>query len=351
MLECTAQKTAQGTLCRLTSRAYEQNKRLVVPLMGFPGCDELGVSIKVAQQNSGLHYRCIDALARKYQPDGMFMMMDLSVEANALGLPVRFPAEESSSVEEHPIQTRQALDALQSINILDDSRVQSYIRTVELMRLGLPESMLKCAYVVGPLTLAGLLEGAQKVAMDSVLDPDWLDELCLFSTKIIKQYANALINAGADSICILEPTGVIMSPDYFSRFSAKYVTEIMDSYKHTGVDTIYHICGNTTHLIEAMIDSGAHALSLDSPDTGLELVNVMQRVPENVVVIGNVNPTAIMKDGSVEQVEQITAELLESMRLYPNFLLSTGCDLPPGTPSENLEAFMRVGREFEQYHT
>lgn len=339
--------TATKSLGSLAKEAYLQNRRLAAPLAGFPGCDLLNVSIKVAQQNHELHYSVIESLVQLLAPDMAFMMMDLSVEANALGLPVRFPLQESSTVENHPVRSVEDLQPFRKINILRDARVQSYIKTVEMMSMGLPKKVLKGAYVIGPATLAGLMESAQQVAMDSVLAPEKLHAVCSFSTEIIKEYAMALANAGADVICVLEPTGSILGPQQFRDFSANYVSQILDSYKHTGANTIYHVCGNTMHLIDGMVESGVAALSLDSPDTGVDLAKAAKMLPEDVVVMGNVNPTSVMKEGTVEQVRQVTTKLLEQMRDYPNFMLSTACDLPPGTPVDNMLEFMKTAREFK----
>jgi uroporphyrinogen decarboxylase len=150
----------RNRITELAARASGEKRRLVAPLAGFPGCDITGFSIKVAQQNHGVHFACIKALVDLLRPDAAFMMMDLSVEANALGLPVRFPVDESSSVERHPIETLDDLERYGRVNILQDSRVQSYVKTVEMMAMGLPKDVLKCAYVTGPLTLAGLLRSA-----------------------------------------------------------------------------------------------------------------------------------------------------------------------------------------------
>jgi uroporphyrinogen decarboxylase len=212
--------------------------------------------------------------------------------------------------------------------------------------MGLPDEVLVGGYIIGPVTLAGLLEGAEQAAMDSVIDPDKLETLCRFCTRIIQDYARALINAGADLLCILEPTAVILGPAQFEQFSAAYVRQIIESYKYAGVDTIYHICGNTMHLIEAMARSGVAAVSLDSPQTGVDLVKAARLAGPEVVVMGNINPTAVMKDGSADQVRKACRDLLEQMREIPNFILSTGCDLPPGVPLENMHAFMQAAREF-----
>jgi len=331
----------------LAKKAYSEKRRLIAPLAGFPGCNLTGFPIKVAQQNHRVHYTCIKALVEELQPDIAFMLMDLSVEANALGLPVRFPTDAASAVEEHPVENLEQLDKYRRIDILRDSKIQSYANTIEMMRIGLPENIMVAAYVVGPLTLAGLLRSVEQIAMDSVLEPDLLNGLCQFSTQIIQKYTAALINAGADIICILEPSAMMLGPEQFRRFSGDYVRRIMDSYKYEKVETVYHVCGNTMHIIKEMASTGVAALSLDSPDNGIDIQKAAEMVPYDVVVMGNVSPTSVMTDGSVESVKKATTELLEKMRPYPNFILSTGCDIPQDAPLENMKAFMQAGREFK----
>ena len=327
--------------------AAARNKRLVAPLVGFPGCNLTGFSIKVAQQNHAVHFACIKALVELLKPDVAFMLMDLSVEANALGLPVRFPTDESSTVERHPVEHLDQLADYRRIDVLRDSRVQSYVKTVEMMRIGLPAEVLVGAYVVGPLTLAGLLRSAQQIAMDSVLDPSMLHGLCEFATETIQKYAAALVHSGADIICILEPTAMMLGPRQFSSFSAHYVRQIMDSYRHENVETVYHVCGNTMHILREMADAGVAAISLDSAEHGIDLAKAAQMVPKNVIVMGNINPTGVIKDGSVQLVRKVTHELLEQMRPFANFILSTGCDIPQDVPLENIEAFVKAGRLFK----
>jgi uroporphyrinogen decarboxylase len=341
-------KIGKKRMRALTEQAYSDGRRLIVPLVGFPGCELTGHSIKVAQQNHGVHFACIDSLVEELKPDAAFMLMDLSVEANALGLPVRFPTEESSSVELHPVKKLEDLEKYKHINILWDARIQSYIKTVEMMSIGLPDEVLTGAYVIGPLTLAGLLCSAEQIAIDSVMDPKKLTALCEFSTDIILEYTRSLVNAGADIICILEPTGAILGPEQFRKFSSYYVRHIMESYKYSGVDTVYHVCGNTMHLLKEMAAAGVDALSLDSPETGVDMKRAAEIVPPETILIGNVNPTAVVKDGNPELVKETTTQLLKEMLPYPNFILSTGCDLPPATPIENIKAMMEAGRAYKQ---
>jgi uroporphyrinogen decarboxylase len=69
-------------------------------------------------------------------------------------------------------------------------------------------------------------------------------------------------------------------------------------------------------------------------------------VPQDVVLIGNINPTRTILRGKPSDVEKEVTELLTVMNSHPNFILSTGCDLPQETPIENIHAFMNAGKNY-----
>ena len=337
----------QKIFSRMLERANQENRRLVAPLMGFPGLNLVGCSVKLAQQNFGQHYKVIKALVDTYQPDIMFPLMDLSVEANALGRYTVFPKEESATVVKDACGIDE-ITAQENINIAFDTRLLGYVETVKLMSIGLPESVLIGAYVAGPYSLAALIMGADEAALATATRPDELDRVCEFVTERIQKYVRLLIAAGAKVICILEPTAVMLGPDAFQQFSAQYVQHINNSCQYTDVATIYHTCGNTMHLIDKMVDSGVDAVSLDAPGAGVDLPATAEMLPSNVVVMGNISPTGAMLTGRPAAVEAEVLALLKSMDRYPNFVLSTGCDLPQETPLENIHAFMRVGRRYRR---
>ena len=119
---------------------------------------------------------------------------------------------------------------------------------------------------------------------------------------------------------------------------------INNSCRYTGVATVYHTCGNTMHLVDKMAGSGVSGVSLDSASAGVDLAAVAARLPPEVVVMGNLSPTGSILEGRPGAVETEVRDLLRCMAPYPNFVLSTGCDLPQETPLENIHAFIRAGR-------
>ncbi len=329
----------------MVRKAFYEGRRIVVPLMGFPGLNLTGCSVKLAQQNYGEHFKVLKAIADRYRPDAVFPMMDLSVEANAIGRYTFFPKEESATVVRDEFRFED-LEAAERVNISFDARLLGYVETLKLMNIGFPSNILRGAYVTGPYTLAALLMGAEEAAASTVANPEMLHVVCSFATSKIQQYLRLLIAAGAQIICVLEPSAVMLGPEQFDEFSGMYVSHLCESCSETEVSTVYHVCGNSMHLIKSMARSGVDALSLDSPEAGVDLRLVAEKTPEDVILIGNLNPTGSILFGKPDEVEKDVGELLETMRDCPNFVLSTGCDLPQETPDENVVAFMKAGRNY-----
>ncbi len=322
---------------RLIDFATAQDRRKVVPLMAFPGVQLSKYSVRQILFNSKAQVETSRALAERFKPDALFQVMDLSVEANALGLQVRFPLNESPSVEDHPVKSPDDLEQFSRIDILKDGRIMAFLEAMREMKETI--DMPIGGYVIGPFTLAGRMMGESEAAMAAIDDPSGLEQIVEFATERILRYGKALVSAGADIIAILEPTGVILSPDQFRQFSGKYVKRILD-----GLDTmgILHICGDSNHIIPYMCETGAQGLSLDSD---VDLPKAIELLPEDVVMIGNLDPVACVAQSTAEEVREASLQLLESMSKYPNFIFSTGCDLPPETPLENIRAMIEACRQ------
>lgn len=318
--------------------------RLIAPLVGFPGLKLVPGSIKLAQQNHLLHFQVLEALYKKFQPDLIFPMMDLSLEANALGRYAVFPQNEAATIPKQAF-SKKDFELMQTIDITADARTRSYIDTVKMMAEKLPENVMKGAYVTGPFTLAALLKGADDTAMATSMDPEGLHELITFCNNVILKFMEELIGVGAQLICILEPFASLLSPAMLAEYSGKYVKNLAAFCAAKNAHSVLHICGYTMPLLSEMAATGIDALSLDSAEAGVELAKAAKVVPEDIVIIGNINPAGTILLGQPEEVEREVGDLLEKMKDIPNFILSTGCDLPQEVPLENIEAFMKAGRK------
>lgn len=322
---------------RMLEFVKAQGRTPVIPLLGFPGLKFHENTILECVTDADVQSRAMEELYRNFDVDGLIHIMDLTVEADALGAEIRLPENESPSVKVHPLKGPAELAALKVPDPTKDGRMPVFIETIRRMKHDLSIPVVG-AYVIGPYTLAGEMMNVNATLKASIRDPKFLKEVLSVMTRVIIPYAQALVRAGADILTILEPTASMLSPKQFKEFSGQYVTEIFNALPECM--TVLHICGNTTYIIKEMAATGADGLSLD---TAVKLDEVVDLVPESVL-IGNVDPVRVMLSGTPDQVRENTLELRRKMKGHENFILSTGCDLPPGVPHENIRAFLEAGR-------
>jgi len=314
-----------------------REKNLVIPLLGAPGTILSKTTLKENLTNSEVQYKTLSMLIDKFNPDGIFPMMDLTVEIEALGAETSFPENANPSVAKPLIKNREDLEILKGNWQGISGRMKVFIEVME--KIAKKYSIIKGGYVIGPFTMAGELMGANDIAMQAMLNPELVSELVDFSLEVISEYANALFNAGADAIAVLEPLAVILSPKKYKEFSLYPFKKLVSNLNNKPL--ILHICGNTNHLIKSMLDSGAVGLSLDSVINFEELKKI---IPQEIILMGNLNPVKIFLQSTPDQVAEATKSLKESMKDTKNFILSSGCDLPLNTPLKNIEDFMKAAR-------
>ena len=329
-------------LSKVAKKKFNKGERIVAPLLGFPAVKAAGTTIKLAQQNADEHMKVIHRIYKTWSPDVIFTLMDLSVEASALGRETHFPPFEAATVVGMDYEMERDLSMLENINILDDGRLQSYAQTLRRMKKELPETTLRGAYVTGPYTLAGLIMGAENAAIQTLANPEDFHKLCRMCGKKVLDYTRLLIESGAQMIAVLDPSAMMLSPNSFRKFALEYVNPITALCHKHDVAAILHVCGNTEHLLGEMNASGVDALSLDSDVDFIKAAGVLN---ENISLIGNLCPTGNIMSGSPDMVKKDVEALLDSMKDIPNFILSTGCDLPSEVPEDNVTAFMKAARK------
>jgi MtaA/CmuA family methyltransferase len=307
-------------------------RRMVTMFAGAPAILLTNSTITEALSDAKLHFKAMKFTVDELRLDTINLTADLSVEAEACGCQIRFSDRALPTVVSHPIKTLEDIRKLRIPDPYQDGRMPVFIETMKLLKDNY--TMIKIAEVLGPFTLAAHL-GGESTYMNTRANPELLHTLLVFCVQAIISYAQALIKAGADIILIAEPTGSMLSPISFDEFSRTYTNRIIDSLDKP---VILHICGNANHLIEKMCETGAVAISVDEVDPS----SIIDRIPPDMVIIGNISPVKIMWQGAPEDVRQETLKLLESMSDKNEYVVAPGCDLVPETPLENIKAFVEV---------
>ena len=76
----------------------------------------------------------------------------------------------------------------------------------------------------------------------------------------------------------------------------------------------------------------------------IDMMDVLPLAPKEVLVMGNVSPANSFRGGTPASIAAVTGQLLKTCGSFPNFVISSGCDIPPQSPWENIEAFFRAAK-------
>jgi uroporphyrinogen decarboxylase len=196
---------------------------------------------------------------------------------------------------------------------------------------------------IGPYSLAGRLFDMTEIMTAIYIEPDTINLLLEKCTQFLVEYCRALKASGINGVIIAEPAAGLLSDDDCRQYSSLYVKQIIDALQDDSFSFILHNCGNTGHCTAAMLHVGAHGYHFGN---AMNMVDALETCPPDVLVMGNLNPVGVFKMSTREQVKQATKNLLEQTAGYRNFVLSSGCDVPPHTPLENVEAFYEALTEF-----
>jgi uroporphyrinogen decarboxylase len=196
---------------------------------------------------------------------------------------------------------------------------------------------------IGPFSLAALLMGVNDALKATITDPSLVVSLLDNATAFIKDYLLAFREAGAAGVIMAEPTAGLLSPNALGKFSAPYVKRLVQAVQTEDFTLVYHNCGARNVHLSKILEAEAGVYHFGKL---MDMASALQSTPPEVVLGGNMDPVAIFRYGTPQEVREITSELLGSVKPNKNFFISSGCDLPSGVPVENLDAFYDTVREF-----
>lgn len=252
----------------------------------------------------------------------------LTLEGEALGCPVEWGSQATQpQIMEHLESSFD--DFAVPGDILSRGRIPALLEAISLLAASQRDVQPVNMKVVGPLTLACTLFGAERILLATIEEPDAVKRLLDVLAQFAIELSRAAIQAGADTITVADPaaSGDLLSADQFVEFALPYEAQVFATVQ---VPTALHICGYTIDLMPHIGATGALAFSFE------EKVEVKdaRRLLGDVVSIGNVAPVRTLLNGGPDDV------LREAHKCFADGvdLLAPGCAVPPLTRLENLRA-------------
>ena len=311
------------------------------PILSFPGIQLIGHTVDELVKDGHLQATCMKAIADKFDTGAAFSLMDLSVEAEAFGSPVAYFEDEVPTVTAALIHDEDEADAL-VVPKEGAGRTGECVKGIkEAAELITDRPVL--AGIIGPFSLAGRLLDMTEIMILCYEEPELVETVLEKATEFLIEYSKTFKEAGANGIAIAEPAAGLLSPNLIAEFSTPYVQKIRDAVEDESFMIMYHNCGSIIPLLSNISEIGVGSYSVGN---AVDMEEALKGLPTDAVIIGNLDPAGVLRNGTPEEVHTATIELLEKCGKYPNFVVASGCDMPPQTPMVNIETFFNAVNEY-----
>ena len=307
-------------------------------ILSFPAVTQCATTVQELVQNAEMQSAVMRRIKEEFPlQEALVSMMDLSVEAQAFGCPVSFHEGEIPAVTSGIIKNREDGEALR-IPKMEEGRMSVYLAGVENITKESDRPVF--GGVCGPYSLAGRLMDVSEIMMQCIMDPKLVHLVLQKVTTFLKQYIQAYKDVGASGVILAEPLAGLLSPAMVQEFSSSYIREITEELQDDTFTVIYHNCGpNTVQSLPEILSSDCGAWHFGN---AVSLKKILEQVPADCLIMGNLDPVGCFCGCSADELEHKERALLKECGAYSNFVLSTGCDLPPKAKWENIQRFFRT---------
>jgi uroporphyrinogen decarboxylase len=259
-----------------------------------------------------------------------------------MGLPFEFLAGEGPHVH-HPVRTAEDVRALRTDRAADLAYVA---RAIEKVASHFRDRLGIIGFCGAPFTLASyMIEGGgsrnyihtkQMMYGDNLSWRLLLDKL----VKVLEEYCRLQVQAGADVIQIFDSwVGSLGLADY-RQYAFEASKRLVRAVQQMGVPVIYFGV-ETAGLLGEMAATGADVIGLDWRQP---LDEGWRAVGHGHAVQGNLDPITLF--APLEVLELRVKEILRAANGRPGHIFNLGHGIVPTTPVENVQAVVRMVREF-----
>jgi uroporphyrinogen decarboxylase len=317
------------------------NKK-ALPVLSFPAIQLMGITVRELISDAGRQAEGMRLVAERVNSAASVSLMDLSVEAECFGSTIRVSDEEVPTVTGAVVKSEEDVDDL-VVPPVGAGRTGVYIEAIGKAVRAIHDRPV-LAGIIGPFSLTGRLMDVTEVMYALYDEPETVTKVLEKVTDFLIEYALRYREIGADGVLMAEPLAGLLTPAQAEEFSCRYVKKLIDRVQTDEFIVVYHNCGNAVpSMTNELAAMGASAYHFGN---AVDMEDILRKMPPDVPCLGNVDPAGQFRNGTPASIREATLKLMEKCSKYPNFVISSGCDIPPASRWENIDAFFGAVDEF-----
>lgn len=201
--------------------------------------------------------------AKRYHADGIPLLFDLSVEANAVGCELKWWADNVPSVITHPCSDKTPSQAGLKLPTKESGRWPVIFEAAKIAKPQLDElDCVMMGLLCGPLTLASHLAGV-RIFTDVYKKKDFAHEVVKFAGEVGAVSARFYAEMGCDIICVVDPVASQIKPETFREYVTPNAQPAIKAIHDAGKTSSFFICGDCTKVLEEVCKVGTHGFAID----------------------------------------------------------------------------------------
>jgi len=283
----------------------------------------------------------------KFGSDGAGISTSLRGMAEAMGSEIKYTRNNVAQLRKPALKLSE-VDNAKLVDIDKDGRLLVILDAVRKVKERLGDKVSVSASVTGPLSIAAMVVGTENLLIGMIKKPQQVHQLMEVIVENNNRLIKRLVEMGV-GIGFPDPVSstALISVEQYRKFSLPYFKRNVDYVKSLGGGCGLHICGTSRKLWEDLRETGIGAFSLDNVE---DLEEAKRVLGGKMGIQGNVPPVDVMKLGTPHDVLRSARECIRKGWDSPNgFTLTSGCQMPAGTPEENMQALMDAARIFGRY--
>ena len=238
------------------------------------------------------------------------------------------------------LQEKSVLSRLKAPSPCTGQRMSDRLNGIRILKERIGRDKIVEGWVEGPCAAAADLRGLTNLMLDFYDDTAFVNDLFEFVLDVGSRFALAQLEAGAELIGIGDAAASLVSAQVYREFIWPFEERLVAAIHAAGGLVRLHICGDTRHLLAAFGRLGCEIVELDSMTP---LSEARARMRPGQVVLGNVDPVRVVKDGTPDSIYEAVGEC--HRQAGARFIVGAGCEIPRGTPSANLLAMVKYARD------
>ena len=273
--------------------------------------------------------------------DAAILFADILLVLEPMGIGLEY-AKNGGPVIHHPVRSGKDVDALKEFNPKEE--LVFVYETVKKSSKALKTKVPLVGFAGAPFTLASyLIEGGgsrnyvhtKKLFYSA---PEAWKRLMERLAKVVTDYLNCQIAAGADAVQLFDSWAGCLTPMDYENFVLPYSKAVIDGI--TPGTPVIHFSTGTAGLLQQVRAAGGDVIGLD---WRVNLDEAWKTVGHDIAVQGNLDPVALF--ASPKEIKTRAAEILRRAEGRVGHIFNLGHGVLPETPVDHVIALVDAVHE------